>query len=58
MVSVVEENGTVSVCVEMASDGNLFRNVEIKVFSQDGNATGNYSYSCSVAMYVVHSSSL
>ncbi len=55
MVSVVEENGTVSVCVEMASDGNLFRNVEIKVFSQDGNATG---YSCSVAMYVVHSSSL
>ncbi len=50
VVSVAEENGTVSVCVEMASDGNLFRNVEIRVISQDGNATGNYSYSCSVAM--------
>ncbi len=50
MISVAEENGTVSVCVEIASDGNLFRNVEIRVVSQDGNATGNYSYSCSVAM--------
>ncbi len=50
MVSVAEENGTVSVCVEMASDGNLFRNVEIRVVSQDGSATGNYSYSCSGAM--------
>ena len=47
MVSVAEENGTVSVCVEIA---NLPRNVEIRVVSQDGNATGNYSYSCSVAM--------
>ena len=42
VVSVAEENRTVSVCVEMASDGNLFRNVEIRVISQDGNATGNY----------------
>ena len=50
VVYVAEENGTVYVCVEMASDGNLFRNVEIRVVSQDGNATGNYSYSCSVAM--------
>ncbi len=49
VVSVAEENGTVSVCVEMASDGNLFRNVEIRVVSQYGS-TGNYSYSCSVAM--------
>ncbi len=52
VVYVAEENGTVSVCVELASDGNLFRNVEITVVSLDGNAnsTGNYSYSCSVAM--------
>ncbi len=49
MVSVAEEIGTVSVCVEMASDSNLFRDVEIRVVSQDGS-TGNYSYSCSVAM--------
>ncbi len=39
MVSVAEENGTVSVCMEIA---NLFRDVEIIVVSQDGNATGNY----------------
>ena len=52
VVYVAEENGTVSVCVELASDGNLFRDVEITVVSLDGNATstGNYSYSCSVAM--------
>ncbi len=49
VVSVAEENGTVSVCVEIASDGNLFRNVEIGVVPQNGS-TGNYSYSCSVAM--------
>ncbi len=50
VVYVAEENRTVSVCVEIASDGNLFRSVEIRIVSQDGNATGNYSYSCSVAM--------
>ncbi len=57
MVCVAEESGTVSVCVEMASDGNLFRNVEIRVVSQDGNAIGNYiATPFSVAMF--HSPSL
>ncbi|XP_064395143.1 uncharacterized protein LOC135342353 [Halichondria panicea] len=44
VVSVAEENGTVSVCVEIAS--NLPRNVEIQVdlVSQDGNATEPSDY--------------
>ncbi len=56
VVSVAEENGTVIICMEMASDGNLFRNVELRVVSKDGNATGNYS--CSVSMLFMHSPSL
>ena len=42
VISEAEENGTVRVCVEIVTDIFLPRNVEIRVFTQDGNATGNY----------------
>ena len=42
VISGAEENGTVRVCVEIVTDIFLPINVEIRVFTQDGNATGNY----------------
>ena len=38
VVSVAEENGTVSVCVEMASDGNLVQ--------KRGNKSGLRRWKC------------
>ncbi|XP_064386804.1 uncharacterized protein LOC135335283 isoform X4 [Halichondria panicea] len=45
VISGAEENGTVRVCVEIVTDIFLPRNVEIRVFTQDGNATepGDYT---------------
>ncbi|XP_064388844.1 uncharacterized protein LOC135336874 isoform X3 [Halichondria panicea] len=42
VISIAEEIGAVSVCLEIAS--NLPRNVEIRLVSQDGNATEPRDY--------------
>ncbi len=56
VISIAEEIGAVSVCLEIAS--NLPRNVEIRLVSQDGNATGIYNYIIMQCSHVVHSPSL
>ena len=40
MYLVGEDAGSITVCIEIETDGFLPRDIEMNIFTQDGNATG------------------